>query len=96
MVIKDLSRAQYNSFCRELRQKARVEPSGGASYAVDMRIDGVEYILSVQPEPRQKIAALQAVRVERGEQHVSHELVTKNCLLSALLEILLCQGIRSM
>ena len=93
MFIKDLSRPQYNSFYRELRLKARSEPLD-AGCAVDMTVNGVEYILKLQPGPNNRVAVLQALRINRGEQAAGHELIVNNSLLSALLEILLHQGLR--
>ena len=89
MLIRDLTQNQYKQFCEELSQKARTD-SLDTSYTVDMQINGIEYILKVQPERRNKVAILQVLRIGKD----GHELIIRNHLLAAFLELLLYQGVR--
>ncbi len=93
MIIRQLKEPQYTSFHRQLIKNARTEPLD-ASYTVDMTVDGAEYAVKIQPESGNRIAVLQAFKIERDEYGVDFELITRNNLLSALLEILIDQGVR--
>lgn len=71
-------------------QKTHAEPLD-ASYTVDMKINGAEYALKVQPEYNFKIAVLQALRIYRDEDGPNFQLITEGNILSSLLEILIYQ-----
>ncbi len=87
MVIRQLKEGEYERFTGFLQREARAEPLA-ASYTVDMKVNGVEYALRVQPGGRRQLAALQALRVERGRPG-GFELITKGNILASLLELLI-------
>ena len=91
MYIRQLKPREYERLSRILEQKAHAEPLD-ASYKVDMNVNGKEYVLKVQPE-NNKIVALQALGVFRDENGPNFDLITENCLLSSLLEIMIYQGV---
>jgi len=93
MIIRELKPAQYEYFHRRLIKHARTEPLD-ASYTVDMTINGVEYAVKIQPENRNRIVVLQAIKIDRDGCSPNFELITRNNLLSALLEILIYQEVR--
>ena len=92
MIIRQLKGKQYESLHSALMTKAHAEPLE-ASYTVNMKINGAEYAVKVQPERHNKMAVLQALRIYREECGPNFELITKGSLLSSLLEILICQGV---
>lgn len=59
-----------------------------------MHVDDWEYAVRIQPERHNKIAVLQALQIDRQDDCPNFGLITDSKLLSAFLEILLCQGIR--
>lgn len=91
MIIRQLKQQQYDVLYSSLMRKVHVETLD-ASYTVGMMINGVEYAVKVQPEKHHKIAVLQALRIDRGEESPNFELITKGALLSSFLEILIEQG----
>lgn len=93
MIIRQLKASQYERFHNSLMMKAHAEPLD-ASYIVKMTINGVEYVVKIQPEQDNKMAVLQALRIDREEYGPNFELITESKLLSSLLEILIYQGIR--
>lgn len=92
MVIRQLKEKQFESLCNSLRMKAHAEPLE-ASYTVNLKINGAEYAVKVQPERHNKMAVLQALRVYRHEYGPDYELITTGKVLSSLLEILIFQGV---
>lgn len=74
-------------------KKAHAEPLD-ASYKVDMTINGMKYVLKIQPENRCRMAALQALRIDRDEDGPHFELITSGNLPSSLLEIFIYQGVK--
>ena len=92
MIIRQLKKKQFESLRNSLMMKAHAEPLE-TGYTVNMRINGAEYAVRVQPERHNKMAVLQALRTYREEHGPDFELITKGSLLSALLEILICQGV---
>lgn len=93
MIIRQLSERQREQFHDILHTKAHMEPLE-ASYTVNMTIDGVKYVIKVQPERHNKIAVLQALRIFEIQGGPRFELITKGAVLSSLLEILIDQGVR--
>ena len=93
MVIRQLKAQQYELLFEQLVQKAGQRPME-ASFDVGIKVDNREYILKVQPESKYRMAALQALEVERDPEcgHL-HALITENVMLSSLLELLIWQGI---
>lgn len=92
MIIRQLKQEQYEQLTKELAQKAHAEPME-ASYTVELRIGGASYMLKLQPESRHRIALLQACRIRGTGSGRESELITKGVILSALLELLIFQGI---
>lgn len=92
MILRQLKPERYEQLCRQLAEYAHKEPFS-ASCTVLLQINGEEYQLKVQPESRRRIAALQAVRLCRGQEGSCYELIVDGSMLSALLEILVKQGI---
>lgn len=92
MIIRRLKEKQFESLHHSLMMKARAEPLE-ASYTVNMSINGVEYAVKVQPERHNKMAVLQALRINREEHGPDFELITRGSMLSSLLEILIEQSI---
>lgn len=93
MVIRQLKESQYERLRSALLAKARVDPLD-ASCTVRIDIDGVEYAVKLQPEPHRKMAVLQALRIYRDTSAPHFDLITDGGLLSSLLELLVCQGVR--
>ena len=92
MVIRQLKEKQFESLRHSLRMKAHAEPLE-ASYTVNMKINGAEYAVKVQPERHNKMAVLQALRIHREECGLHYELITRGDILSSLLEIIIYQGV---
>lgn len=93
MIIRELKPAQFEHLHNRLKQKAHTEPLD-AGYTVDMTVSGVEYAVKLQPESRNRMAVLQALRIERDEEGVNFQLITEGNLLLAFIEILIYQGLR--
>ena len=93
MVIRKLKTSQFERIHKQLLQRAYTEPLD-PSYTVNMSINGISYMVKVQPEYPRSLAVLQALRVDREDCGPNFSLVTENNLLSALLEILICQGVQ--
>ena len=91
MVIRQLSQQQHERLVKSLAASAHAEPLE-ASYTVKLNINGAEYAVKLQPEPHNKVAVLQALRIFRDGYPPNFELITRSNLLSALLEILIHQG----
>lgn len=92
MIIRQLKKEQFESLHHSLVLKARTEPLE-ASYTVTLTINGAEYAVKLQPEPHNKIAVLQGLRIYREEHGQTFELITQGNVLSSLLEILIYQGV---
>lgn len=93
MIIRTLEPRQYDWLTDQLLTRAYARPLE-ASYDVRMEVDGVPYSIRLQPEEDGRIAVLQAFQLERNENELNFELITEDALLSALLELLLRQGVR--
>ena len=88
MVIRQVKRPQYQKFCAYLEECAEKTPLD-ASCTVEVRINGAEYRLKLQPEKRGKIALLQAVKITWEDSVRQFELITKGNLLAAILDLLM-------
>ena len=86
MVIRQLTEHQYKTLHNALIMKAHTEPLE-ASYTVPLTVNGVEYLLKIQPERHNKFVILQALRVYREEHGPNFELITSGNILSSLLEL---------
>ena len=92
MVIRHLTPPQFERVRGDLIRQARSEPLS-ASYLVDFTVNRAEYTLRVQPVEGCRVAALEALRVERDEDGQNFLLETGDGLLRPLLELLLYQGV---
>ncbi|HEX2939316.1 MAG TPA: hypothetical protein VHO66_10445, partial [Ruminiclostridium sp.] len=92
MIIRQLKPKQFESLHSDLVKKAYTEPLE-ASYSVNMAISGMEYAVRIQPETHNRIAVLQAYKIDRNGDSPHFELITSGNILSSLLEILIYQGV---
>lgn len=93
MIVRTLKDWRFKHLNESLMKQAYAEPLD-ASYTVKLKINGSEYDVKVQPESNNRMAILQALRIERDEEGPNFELITSGNLLSAFLEILIYQGLR--
>lgn len=66
MIIRQLKEEQFEQFQHVLNRKAHMAPLE-ASYTLRMTIDGADYVIRIQPERHNKIAVLQALRIQRTQ-----------------------------
>ncbi len=93
MVIRQLEAKRFTYFQNQLIRQAQQNPLD-ASFNVTITVNTKEYILKVQPDTKYRIAALQALEVDREENlGQAHTLITNNQILASLLNLLLLQGI---
>ena len=92
MIIRQLKKNQYESFCNFLRQYGRQDPLD-ASFTLPLTINGGEFSVRLQPGRHNKIAIWQAIHIHQQETGPQFELLTGGTLLSSLLEILIFQGV---
>lgn len=93
MIVRTLKDWQYRYLNEALMKQAHAEPLD-PGYTVKLKINSAEYDIRIQPEGNNRMAILQALRVEREECGPNFELITSGNLLSAFLEILIYQGLR--
>nr|WP_122011550.1 hypothetical protein [Maliibacterium massiliense] len=93
MIIRQLKEQQFEHFHNALMMKAHTEPLE-AYYTVTVTVNDAEYAVKAQPERHNKIAVLQAVRIFREASGPNFELITRDNILSSLLEMLIYQGVR--
>jgi hypothetical protein len=95
MLGRQLKAYQYQYLSDDLMRYAHSRPLNPI-YEVDLVVNDERYTLFVQPERRNTIYALYALRAdyERDVGVVGHTLITENAVLSALLELLVHQGVR--
>ncbi len=93
MIVRQLKADKYERFRSQLIQKAHQNPLE-ASFNVTIKINRKEYILKIQPDNKHKLVALQALEVDRDDEcgHI-HTLIINNKIISALLELLIWQGV---
>lgn len=94
MTCKELLEKKYLALQRELNQKARKRPLC-PTYEVDLNINGKAYTLFLQMGRNNEVYALYALHAvyERDVEDVSHEQIDDPAMLSALLELVLWQGL---
>lgn len=93
MVVRTLKDWRFKYLNESLMKQANAQPLD-ASYTVKLKINNAEYDVKIQPESKNQMAVLQALRIERDEEGPNFELITSGNLLSAFLEILIYQGLR--
>ena len=92
MIIKQLDKRDYNRLHHSLMQTAQAAPLE-ASYTAKLTVNAVEYALKIQPESDCQMAILQAVRISRTADGPNFELITQNHILTALIDLLIEQGL---
>lgn len=95
MIIRQIQKEQWERVYRQITEYGRTTPLS-LQYDIDVNCNGMDYVLKVQPEPNRRIAVLQAMDVslnEDGNGVKEFGLITENCMLSSLLEIILYQGV---
>lgn len=93
MIIRTLKEQDYILLQRHLSQMAFVQPYD-ASYTIPLNVDDSCYHLRLQLGRGFKVAALQAVKIDRRGSEQEYILITGGQILSALLELYLYQNIR--
>lgn len=93
MIVRKLNRDVYRALQKTLTEKAYMEPMD-PGYMVELDVSGIPYMVKLQPAGKSQIAVLYAHRVHRAQGGKGGELIVDKALLTALLEILLYQGIR--
>lgn len=93
MIIRQFKPDQYEQLCKALAENAYPEPQS-ASYTVSLNVGTEEYRLRLQPESRRRVAALQALRIDRNENGPRFDLIVGGNLLFALLELWSSQNLR--
>ena len=93
MIVRQLNAEKYEYFQNQLIQKAQQNPFE-ASFNVTIKVNRKEYILKIQPDDKYRLIALQVLEVERDNDfgHI-HTLITNNKVISALLELVIWQGV---
>lgn len=88
MIIRHLEKSQYDRLCRDLADRAFIQPLD-PSYSVTLHLDGTEYLVKLQPEHDCQMAVLHALEVHREEDGPDFYLITDNRWLTRFLDILL-------
>ena len=91
MVLREMTKEQFNLFHNRMREKAQAAPLD-ASYTVRLVVNGEEYAVKLQPVRHCRIAVLQALHITRDQEGLHVALITQGGLLNAFLELLLYQG----
>lgn len=95
MLGRQLKEAKYRALETDLLRYGRSKPLCPI-YEIDMDVNGAQYTLFLQTERRNRLYALYALRsvYEWDVGAVGHELITDNLVLSALMELLIAQGLK--
>ena len=96
MVIRQISANQWEYVYGQITKYGKSAPLS-LQFDVDVNCNGVDYVLKLQPEKNRKIVALQATSVYRdgeGTGDRNYQLIDDNLFLSALIEIIIFQGLR--
>lgn len=95
VVGRQMKEDKYRRLEADLLRYARSKPLC-PNYEIDIAFNGENYTLFLQPEQHNKIYALYALRsiYERDINAVNHELITNNLILSALMEMIIYQGVK--
>lgn len=95
MTSRQLTEEQYRKVQADLLQNAHAKPLSPI-YEVDLTVNGEVYTLFILPDRHNKIHALYALRSvpEWNLSSVTHELVTTHAILSALMELMIYQGVK--
>ena len=93
MVIRNIKYKQFRNLKEQLVLYAHNNPLSD-QYDVNITINGTDYVLQVQVEYGNRIAALQAYEICYDDGDRGYTLINQNSFLSALLEIVIECGIR--
>ena len=88
MHVRQLEPEEYSILHTKLMEKAYMEPMDPA-YTMEMQVDGIPYLIKLQPAGKSRIAVLYVQRVHRAQEGKGGELILNKALQSAFLEILL-------
>lgn len=95
MIIRKVKGSQWEDTLKQIHTYGRIAPLT-KQYDIDVNCNGVDYILKVQPTHGRKIVALQAVVAYSnyaGIEGQAYGLVEDNCVIAALLELVVFQGV---
>lgn len=94
MTSRQLKEEKFKEFQAALLQYARSKPYCPI-YETDIRLNDENYILFLQPDKHNRIYVLYALGtdIDKESGDVNYKLVTKGAVLSALMEIVIYQGI---
>ena len=90
MIIKNVRKSQWEDTLKQIHTNGRRAPLT-KQYDIEVNCNGVEYILKVQPTHGRKIVALQALAAV-GNDGEAYGMVEDNCVIAALLELVIFQG----
>ena len=93
MVIRCVKEKQFRDLKEQLVHYAHNTPLSD-QYDVNITINETDYILQVQIEQGNRIAALQAYEICYDDNDKGYTLINQNSFLSALLELIIQCGIR--
>ena len=94
MIIRQIKERRWEHVYRQITTYGRAALLS-LQFDIDINCNGVDYILKVQPENKQRIVVLQATGIypdREGTGGKNYELIEDNLILSALLEIFIYQG----
>lgn len=95
MVIRNIKKSQWEHVYRQIIFFGRARPLS-LQFDIDINCNGVDYILTVQPDKKRSVIALQAMGVYPSTEHYDkkdYKLIEDNVLISALLDIIIYQGV---
>ena len=88
MLVKQLDPEEYAILYQKLTEKAFMEPMD-PGYTMEMQVNGIPYLIKLQPAGKSRIAVLYVQRVHRAQGGKGGDLILNKSLQSAFLEILL-------
>ena len=88
MHVRQLDTEEYRILHQKLTEKAYMEPMDPA-YTMEMTVNGIPYLIKLQPAGKSRVAVLYVQRVHRAQGGKGGELILNKALQSAFLEILL-------
>lgn len=94
MIIRQIKENHWEHVFSHVTKYGRATPMS-LQYDIDINCNGVDYILTIQPDRNRKLVALQAMGVYPDGGEIGgkrYRLVDNNVMLSALLEIIIYQG----
>lgn len=94
MTSRQFKTEKFEEFKTELQEYARSKPYCPI-YETDVRLNGEKYTLFIQPDRNNRIYILYALWVGADKEtgSVIYEIITKDAILSSLMEIIVYQGL---